>query len=86
MRRTDRTASHSRRQYNLHSHRRNGVKSDMAEKDSNNCGVWGEWMYGCTLKVGLSLTPRPLQSHGKCAWCPLSRRLNGPQSRSERFG
>ena len=57
MRRTDRTASHSRRQYNLHSHRRNGVKSDMAEKDSNNCGVWGEWIMVALLRSASASRP-----------------------------
>jgi hypothetical protein len=34
----------------------------------------------------VSFTPRPLCSQGKSPWCPLNRRLGGPQSRSGRGG
>jgi hypothetical protein len=34
----------------------------------------------------VSFTPRPLYLQGKSPWYPLSRRLGGPQGRSERSG
>jgi hypothetical protein len=34
----------------------------------------------------VSFTPRPLYFQGKSPWYPLDRRLDGPQSRSERDG
>jgi hypothetical protein len=34
----------------------------------------------------VSFTPQPLYSQGKSPWCPLDRRLVGPQSRSGRGG
>jgi hypothetical protein len=41
----------------------------------------------CTrLRWVVSFTPRPLYSQGKGPWCPLDKRLGGPQSRSGRGG
>jgi hypothetical protein len=34
----------------------------------------------------ISFTPRPLYPQGKNHWCPLDRRLSGPQNRSGRGG
>jgi hypothetical protein len=34
----------------------------------------------------ISFTFRPLYSRGKSPWCPLNRRLDGPQDRSGRYG
>jgi hypothetical protein len=37
---------------------------------------------GTRWRWAVSFTPRPLYPQGKSPWCPLDRRLGGPQSRS----
>jgi hypothetical protein len=49
----------------------------IASRILNLCTRW-RWV--------VSFTPRPLYLQGKGPWCPLDRRLGGPQSRSERGG
>jgi hypothetical protein len=49
----------------------------------------GEWRYssttvdlGASCRWVFSFAPRPLYPWGKSRWCPLDRRLDGPQNRS----
>jgi hypothetical protein len=51
----------------------------------------GEWKYsvldlGTRWRQVISFTLRPLYPQRKSLWCPLDRRLGGPQSRSGRGG